>query len=385
MKDGKLVVGLIGCGAFAEEQDVPNFLRNDRTRIKWCCDVSLERARKLAARCGATETTADFLAVIRDPEVDLIKVSTSHEVHLPIIEAAAARGVHVFCEKPMALRQDEAFKIIAAVRRGGIKLCVDLNRRMAPAMHALRAAWQAQRAAPQHHPWRPMVVQRAQLPEEKWAHLLVNIQDESSSYRMVHLDPLRGGGEIIGETVHWLDLVCWFYAPQIPVQIQAWGSRRLSHGINLKFSGGDSATILFNCGGTFDYPKEYYEIASDAALFQGLFFLENRYHGIPGKSHETFPLQADDFRAEVPEPGFDAYLRKYTLRRERGRGGALAVDKGHQRMLDGFVAAILENRPSPCDELAGYQATYLAQKAIESLQLGQALPIPVEEVTPCFV
>ena len=55
---------------------------------------------------------------------------------------------------------------------------------------------------------------------------------------------------------------------QVPVEIQAWGSTRFSHGVHITFSGGDTATILFHCGGTFDYPKEVYEVTCQGALFR---------------------------------------------------------------------------------------------------------------------
>ena len=251
MSKKKLTVGQIGCGAFAEGQDFPNFAKNPHTEMKWCCDLSLDRAKAMSAKFAVPRATSDFMDVVNDPEVDLIKIATSHEIHLPIIEAAAAKGKHIFCEKPMAMEEIEAFKIISAVRKGGVKLCVDLNRRMAPSMHSLHDKWLKHRKNPEHQPWRYVETEREQFPEEKQTQLLIRVQDESASYRIVHLDPLRGGGLIIAESVHWFDLACWFFAPQTPVEIRAWGSTRFSHGANLTFSDGDTATIIFNCGGTY--------------------------------------------------------------------------------------------------------------------------------------
>ena len=62
----------------------------------------------------------------------------------------------------------------------------------------------------------------------------------------------------------------------------------------------------------------------------------------------------------------------------------LIVDKGHKAMLNGFIDAILNDKPSPCDELAGFRSTFLAQKAIESIRLKQTIPLQIEDVTPCF-
>ena len=206
---------------------------------------------------------------------------------------------------------------------------------------------------------------------------------------MGHLDPLSGGGEIIGESVHWLDLACWFFAPQLPCEITAWGSSRLSHGIHLRFDGGANMTLDFSCSGTFDFPKELYEVTHNAALFRSLFFVENNYYGMPQNAPEYFPMQYDPFAGKAE--GFAAYQEKY--RQHVGSSGnskklentcPFLVDKGHYAMLDAFVKSIQNDTPSPCDELAGFRATYLAQKAIEALELKRALPVPIEKITPCI-
>lgn len=392
MKDGKLIVGQIGCGSFATGQDLPNLTKHPLTQVKWCCDINLESAKLLATKYDVPNVSADFHEVVNDPEIDMIKITTSHEVHLPIIEAAAAKGIHIFCEKPMAMHEVEAYKIISAVRKNNVKLCVDLNRRMAPAMHAFRDKWQEQRKAPKHQPWRYIETERAPYPEESNAQLMINIQDESSSYAPVHLDPLKGGGTIIGESVHWLDLACWFFAPQLPIEVTAWGSSRLSHGINLTFTSGDTATIVFHCSGTFDYPKEMFQIASDSALFRSKFFVENEYYGIPDVEKEVFPMQHDSMKDIIPGEGLDAYMKK-SAHRSRNIGSNIkdaefsapfAVDKGHYNMLAGFVDAIINDKPSPCDEIDGFTASYLAELAIKSIGLKQTLPVPREKITPVF-
>lgn len=389
MTKRRLTVAQIGCGAFAASQDLPNFRKNPHTRVKWCCDVLPDNARRLAKEFGVANVTTDFMDVMNDPEVDLIKISTSHEVHLPIITTAAARGKHIFCEKPMALEEDEALKIVGAVRRNRVKLCVDLNRRMAPALRRLRARWLAHRRNPKHHPWRYTETERDLFPEEHQAQLLIRVQDDSYSYRLVHLDPLRGGGAIIGETVHWLDLARWMLAPDVPVEIQAFGSRRFSHAVNLRFSGGHTAAIVFHCSGTFDYPKELVEIASDGALFRSLHFVENEYFGVPGLDRDIFPLQNDCMPGVGDGGGFQGYMEKYrqrvkALKNAKEDYRSLSADKGHQAMLNTFVQAILEDRPSPCDELDGYISTVLAKLAIRSLESRQALPVAADQLFPCI-
>jgi predicted dehydrogenase len=388
-----LVAGQIGCGKFSQAQDFPNMTNHPQVNLKWCCDLDYDSANEKSKKFNVPHVSSDFNDIINDPEVDFIKIATSHEVHLPIIEAAAKAGKHIFCEKPLAMDNEEALKIIKAVKSGGIKLCVDYNRRQAPALRALKKRFLQQWKNPQHQEWRYLESPRESLPEEDQAHFTIMIQDESASYAMGHLDPLRGGGTIIGESVHWLDLACHFFAPQIPVEIMAWGSRRLSHGINLKFSKGDTATIIFNTSGTFDYPKEVYQIAAKASLLRSIFFVENEYYGIPDASNETFAMQFDSMNGEISEDGFAGYMKKYKLLAERSgnnyktyeNANPFRVDKGHKHMLNAFVDSILNDKPSPCNEIDGYRATLLAKYAMQSLDCRQALPVPTELFTPVFV
>jgi hypothetical protein len=195
--------------------------------------------------------------------------------------------------------------------------------------------------------------------------------------------------EIIGESVHWIDLACWLFAPQLPCEITAWGSSRLSHGIYLKFNGGASMTLDFSCSGTFDYPKEQFELTHNAALFRCLHFVENEYYGFPGAGKEFFNLQNDPY----PEmgDGFENFKAKYFAKVQNSTNSKLienttplTVDKGHRAMLDGFIDAILNDKPSPCDEMAGFRSTYLARLAIQSIRTKQTLPVQIEDITPCI-
>ena len=387
MKSGKLVAAQIGCGAFANEQDLPNLAAHPGVELRYCCDVDLAAARMAAERYGAKRAMADYIEALDDPELDFVKVATPHDMHMPIVMEAARRGKHIFCEKPMAMDIEDCWKMIREVRRAGVKFCVDLNRRMSPAMRSLRERAREHKVNERHNPWRYVETDRTRLPEELATNFLLRIQDESASYRLIHLDPLHGGGQVLGETVHWLDLATWFFDDQFPVEVTAWGSSRLTHGVNLRFSVGDTATILFDACGTFDYPKEMYEVTSRGALFRSLFFVENRYYGMPDMPTETFPLQRDGFSDRVPGYGFAAYMRKAELQRGNGLKAnwtALTVDKGHRAMLDGFVRAVRDGAPSPCDELAGMRSLLLARLAIRSMKMHMSVPVPVEDWSPVF-
>ncbi|MDD2709638.1 MAG: Gfo/Idh/MocA family oxidoreductase [Verrucomicrobiae bacterium] len=381
----KLVVGQIGCGAFGT--DIHGTLAHKHPNIgkmKWACDVFDRNAQAFAKRFNVEKTTASFTDVTTDPEVDAIFIATTHEARVPIIESAAKHGKHIFCEKPMAMTEWEAYQIVRAVKQSKVKFCVDYMRRMAPAVTALKREWLKHKAHPKHQPWRYTEKPREKLLEEKTTDFLVRVQDESSSYRMVHLDPFHGGGLIIGEAVHWLDLACWLFDNDRPVEIQAWGSARMRYGIYLTFQSGNAATILMTPNGTFDYPKEMYEIAHDAALFRMEFFVENQYYGRPGPEQELFPLARDPLPKVGKEGGLSGFLKKHQTRCNESKNvktdwGALLADHGYGEMFNGFIEAILHDKPVPCSAMDGYHATYLGELAMKSIELAKPMPVPVDK------
>ncbi|MCX7918210.1 MAG: Gfo/Idh/MocA family oxidoreductase [bacterium] len=385
MVNHKFVVGQIGCGAFAREQHGPNCLRNPHiAKIKWACDISHKNAIAYAERFNVEKVTDSFQEVTTDPEVDIICIATPHDGRVEIIQSATNHGKHIFCEKPMALHEKECYEIIKAVRKGGKKFCVDYMRRKAPAVLALKREWLNHIKKPKHQPWRYIESKRDKLLEETVSDFLVRVQDESSTYRMIHLDPYSGGGLIIGEAGHWLDLACWLFDQDRPIEIRAWGSARMRYGIYLTFQSGNSATIIYTPNGTFDYPKEMFEIAADGALFRMEFYVENQYFGRPGEQRELFPLERDPFPNIGTQGGFQGYLEKYRYRVQTSQNakqdwGSLMVDHGYQGMFDGFIDSIIHNTPEPCDVVAGYRATLLCNLAIQSIHLNQPLPIPAEK------
>ncbi len=380
-----LVAAQIGCGAFAVDQHGPNLVRNPHiARVKWACDTSGDRAETFARQFATEKTTASFEDATTDPEVDLIMIATSHEVHVPIIESAAAQTKHIYCEKPMAMDDSQCYKIIRAVRKSPARFCVGYMRRSAPAMIALKREWLAHRNSPKRQPWRYVETVRQKLPEETCTDFFIRVQDESSSYRMVHLDPVRGGGLIIGEAAHWLDLACWLFDGDRPVEIQAWGSNRMRYGICLTFQSGNAMTLTETPNGTFDYPKEMYEIACDGALFRMEHWVENQYYGRPGIGREVFPLHRDPLPDVGTQGGLAGYLEKHRARvadmaNAKAIQGTMWTNHGYEEHFDAFVDAIINDAPTPCDELAGYRATMLSQLAMKSVDLRTPLPVPVDK------
>jgi predicted dehydrogenase len=108
-------------------------------RLELLCDRPAERAKEMAAQFGFTRSTDDWRALVDDPKVDLVSITTPNALHHNIALAAMARGKHVYCEKPMAVTLDQAREMAAAAKASGVKTLVGYNYIKNPAFtHAQR-------------------------------------------------------------------------------------------------------------------------------------------------------------------------------------------------------------------------------------------------------
>ncbi len=119
----KLRVAMVGCGAVAHAH-LPTVLASKDAEASLCVDRSLERARELAAKYGASDSIADYAEVPGRAEAAI--VALPHHLHAPASMALLRQGVHVLVEKPMALSTRECDEMIAAARAGNAVLAVGL-------------------------------------------------------------------------------------------------------------------------------------------------------------------------------------------------------------------------------------------------------------------
>lgn len=381
----KIRAAVIGCGGFAHAEHFPNLTRNPRTELVTVCSRSEDKRLGAMQKWGAQKAEADAEKVFADPDLDLIVLSVPHDVHFDMIMSALRAGKHVLCEKPMTVSHQETYAVLRAVKEAGVKLCVDYNRRYSPSMQYMKEKYLAHRANPQSSAGQYVESKtRPQLYEEKASMLMIRINDESSTYRPVHLDWETGRGQIIGETCHWLDLACWMLE-DTPVKVYASGSARLSHVITLEFAQGHRAVIMFSPVGTFEYPKEQFELMDHAALFRNECFVEVSTYGAVGQETKHFPLQFDECPEAGLQGGHAGYIEKLQRRAQvhaesgKQRWPDLFPDKGHYQLLDAFVDSLLGDGPSPISEVDGARATYLSLRAIDSIRCGVPVPVNPED------
>ena len=133
-----LRVAIIGTGGWADVLVDSVQEKSSAVRIAACHSRSTARREDFARRhdCRPLESFADAL---RDPGIDALILVTPHSTHRALIEAAAAAGKHVFCEKPLALTADDARAAAEACRRAGVVLAVGHNRRFTAAARRIKS------------------------------------------------------------------------------------------------------------------------------------------------------------------------------------------------------------------------------------------------------
>jgi predicted dehydrogenase len=236
-------VGLIGTGSFAQRILIPA-LRQAGFSLASVGSAAGLSARDAANRFGF-ERFATPDEVVSDPEVGLVAIATRHSSHAQLSIAALDAGKHVFVEKPPCLKIDEFIALRDAVHRSGGPLSVGFNRRHAPLARALR-----------DH------VRRDGVPVEVL--IRVNAGELPADHWLNDLE--EGGGRLIGEGCHFVDLACWVVglAPsRVAASISPSTGRQLAAGnafrLTLEFSDRSVATIVYGVGGATGLPKEYVE------------------------------------------------------------------------------------------------------------------------------
>ena len=151
-KMGTLGVGLIGTGFMGKIHalawrsaravlgaDLPE------ARLELLCDTPKDKARAMAGQFGFARATADWHALVTDPRVDVVSITTPNNLHREMTLAALAAGKHVWCEKPMALTLAEAEEMEATARAAGRVTLVGYNYIKNPAFDLARRLIEAGR------------------------------------------------------------------------------------------------------------------------------------------------------------------------------------------------------------------------------------------------
>lgn len=137
----RLQIGLLGCGGFARRHAQNLQLLGDEVALVAFCNRTLAKAADFAARYGTKDAAvfADHHAMLAQVPLDALVVTLPPYAHSDEVALAAERGVHVFIEKPIALRSEDGWRMVAAAERAGIVTQVGFMYRFGTAVETLKA------------------------------------------------------------------------------------------------------------------------------------------------------------------------------------------------------------------------------------------------------
>lgn len=134
-----LRLGVVGAGAVLQVAHLPVLKKLKSVQVTALCDSDLPKARALATRFGIPSIYDDIQELLADEALDALLVCTPNHLHEPHIQAGLSAGLHVLCERPLALSAASAQRLIRASERAGKVLMVGMNHRYRPDVQILRS------------------------------------------------------------------------------------------------------------------------------------------------------------------------------------------------------------------------------------------------------
>ena len=238
------VIGIIGAGNFTKMTMLPA-LKGCGAENKYIASAGGVNSTALAKKYQFSHSTTNFQEILKDNDVDLVLITTRHNQHASQTVEALKHGKHVFVEKPLALNFEELNAIIEAYNNSNTKptLTVGFNRRFSPHSIAVK------KALGQSGPLNIVATMNAGfIPSNVWIH-----------------DLKIGGGRIIGEACHYIDLASYLTDSKVvSVCMNSLGKQTDENTDNasifLKYEDGSNVVINYFSNGSKSYSKERIEV-----------------------------------------------------------------------------------------------------------------------------
>lgn len=251
----RAVVGFIGAGNYASRMLIPAF-KAAGAQLNTIATSGGVSGVVHGKKAGFSQTTTDTEAVLTDSNINTVAIVTRHNSHARFVSQALSHGKHVFVEKPLAINYQE----LADVERlynenaGKTHLMVGFNRRFSPHVQKMKSLLNAVKQPKTF----VMTMNAGAIPAEHWT------QDNEV-----------GGGRIIGEACHFIDLMRFLAGSEI-ISVQA---RRMGDNdfetitedkavITLGFADGSFGTIHYMANGAASFPKERVEVFTAGRVLQ---------------------------------------------------------------------------------------------------------------------
>jgi predicted dehydrogenase/threonine dehydrogenase-like Zn-dependent dehydrogenase len=247
-----IVLGVIGAGGYVPAMLLPHF-RTEGVEFRSIATASGVSAHDVGRKFGFAEAVSGAAEVLDNPDINLVVIGTRHDTHAQLACEALDRNKNVFVEKPLALNDEQFDAVLEAAERSSGRLMVGFNRRFSPLAHQAKEFF-AKRETPLSILYR---VNAGHIPKEHWAQ-----------------DPIEGGGRIVGEVCHFIDLMQFLTgAPPVSVfaeSVSAKSSKIVdadSVFITLRFADGSNGNIAYLSEGDKSLAKERVEIYGSGKIF----------------------------------------------------------------------------------------------------------------------
>ncbi|MEO8087594.1 MAG: bi-domain-containing oxidoreductase [Bacteroidota bacterium] len=304
-------IGLIGAGSFGQNFLIPAL--KDHAKFIGVATSRSNNARNIADKYGFNYCTGNAAEIITDASISTVFIATRHQSHAEYVMAAMAAGKNVFVEKPLCMNEDELEEIKNRYADSNVNVMVGFNRRFAPLIQQMKKMLSDE--LPKAINYR---INAGIVPPEHWVH-----------------DKQIGGGRIIGEACHFIDL-CMYLAGAAITSVSA-NAMNDPHALNdtvvisLRFANGSVANISYFSNGNKNLPKEYLEVFSGGVV-----------------------SVMEDFKS----------LKNYGKTKSETSG---TQDKGHKQEVAAFMDAIKNGKPAPIPFNDLYLSTLATFKVLESI------------------
>jgi predicted dehydrogenase/threonine dehydrogenase-like Zn-dependent dehydrogenase len=321
-------VGLLGAGTFATGTLLPAMRQVSGIEFVGVSTTTSARSRMAAEKFKFSYCTTEESDILHDARINTVVIATRHHLHARQVLAAFAAGKNVFCEKPLCLSEGELADIARAHQAASAPvpaLMVGFNRRFAPMTRQMKAFLDVPEPLAMHYR-----VNAGPLPPDHWIN-----------------DPEVGGGRILGELCHFVDLLS-FLSGAHPVEVQA---RPLASPaqrddpsvlISIHFENGSEGTIHYLVNGDRSFSKERVEVFGGGVV-----------------------AVVEDFRRlEMTRFG-----RKTTVTSRWRR------DKGHRGEWQAFADCLRSGGPEPIPFASIVSTTLAALRIVKALASGQPVAV----------
>lgn len=239
----KGVVGIIGAGNFTSAMILPTLKKLDAD-LKTIASSGGLTGTTMAKKYKIKNSTTDYKTILEDPEIDLVLVTTRHNTHARLVIESLESDKHVFVEKPLALNNSELEEILKKYELSNKSITVGFNRRFAPLAVKMKSLLGAGDT-----PMNVIATMNAGfIKQDSW------VQDMEV-----------GGGRIIGEACHLIDLITFLTGSKVvKVCMNAMGANPEENTDNasilLKYENGSTGIINYFSNGSKAYSKERVEV-----------------------------------------------------------------------------------------------------------------------------